>query len=158
MSEPGWCPGCHQAVLVRPGRDCPWCGRRVWRAPPGGWHRPDRQAASRIDPREARLLHEYHARGLSLRAIAGTAWRRLGYASPGSCLEGIRAAFRREGLPARPQPAATAAANRARAGAFESATVLRVAAEAEDPAPVNGDPEPAPEPEPAGRPPPPGRS
>jgi hypothetical protein len=51
---------------------------------------------------------------MSLRAIARMVWQRFGYRSEGSCLEGMRAAFRREGLPVRHRSAATAAANRAR--------------------------------------------
>jgi threonine synthase len=82
----------------------------VWRGPRGHW--PGQP--SRISPAQARALHSFHSRGLSLRAIARTVWERLGYSSENSCLEGLRSAFRREGLQVRSHSAATAASNRAR--------------------------------------------
>jgi hypothetical protein len=109
-TELSWCPACQSASVLPAGRKCAWCGAKLWHGPRGHWP----GGSSLIGPAQARVLHRAHAQGMSLRAIARAVWQRLGYRSEGSCLEGIRAAFRREGLPVRRHSVATAAANRAR--------------------------------------------
>lgn len=59
-------------------------------------------------------MHAAHEQGVSLRSISEQTFERLGYASPNSCLEGIRSAFDRDGLRSRSQSEATARANMAR--------------------------------------------
>jgi hypothetical protein len=80
----------------------------------GGWKRPDRERLSHITRSQALALHAAHCQGLSLRHLSRVTWEKLGYASPHSCLEGIRYALKRENLPVRVHATATAAANRAR--------------------------------------------
>lgn len=113
MSDLGWCPNCREFTVVDVGRPCAWCDTTVVRKR-GGWKRPDRAQTSRISRSQALAIHAVHCQGLSLREIARRTWQKLGYSSEGSCLEGIRAAFDREGLNSRTQTQATAAANRER--------------------------------------------
>lgn len=110
--EQSWCPQCAEFTVTDVGRPCVWCDTLTVRKR-GGWKRPDLQARSLITPAQARALHEAH-RTRSIRDLSRATYKALGYTSPESCLEGIRAAFDREGLIGRDQGTATAAANVAR--------------------------------------------
>lgn len=107
--DQSWCPNCQEFTVTDAGRPCVWCDTRTV-AKRGGWKRPDKTASSRISPAQARALHAAHQH-LSLRDIAAKVYETLGYKTQLSCLEGMRAAFRREGLTGRSQPAATSLAN-----------------------------------------------
>jgi len=111
--EQSWCPTCVEWTVTDLGRPCVWCDTITVRKR-GGWTRPDMHARSRISPAQAKAIHAAHIEGRSLRDLSGTTWKALGYASACSCLEGIRAAFDREGLVGRDQAAGTAASNVAR--------------------------------------------
>lgn len=100
--------------MIDVGRPCAWCDTTIV-TKRGGWKRPDRAARSRITRPQALVLHQAHLKGKSLREIARAVHVSLGYATDKSCLEGIRAAFDREGLPRRTQAAGTAKSNRDRA-------------------------------------------
>jgi hypothetical protein len=110
--EQSWCPSCNEWTTTDLGRPCVWCDTRTVRRK-GGWKRPDRHARSLITAAQARALHQAH-RTRSLRDLSRSAYQALGYSTPNSCLEGIRAAFDREGLTGRDQPTATAQSNVAR--------------------------------------------
>lgn len=110
MTDLAWCPTCQERTVVDVGRPCAWCDTIVIRKR-GGWKRPDMARRSRINRSQALALHAAHCHGLSLRRLATVTWTKLGYASEQSCLEGIRYAFKREGLRVRAQSEATAKAN-----------------------------------------------
>ena len=109
MTLTAYCPTCREDALVRDGL-CVWCetptrtrlGKRV------GVH-------GKLSDDQLRELHRVHdARGVSMRAIARAIWEKVGYASEGSCLEGMRAGWKRLHLASLSQGEATARANRAR--------------------------------------------
>lgn len=108
--QQSWCPQCEEWTVIDAGRPCAWCDTVTVRKR-GGWCRPDRRRFTRAD---CEKIAAAHAAGASLRAISRQLYERLGYSSPNSCLETIRASLKREGLAVRQQTAATAAANRAR--------------------------------------------
>lgn len=109
MTLTAYCPSCREDALVRDGL-CVWCesptrtrlGKRV------GVH-------GKLSDDQLRELYRVHdARGVSMRAIARAIWVKAGYASEGSCLEGMRAGWKRLHLAPLSQAEATARANRAR--------------------------------------------
>lgn len=111
--QQGWCPTCHEWTVIDVGQPCAWCDTTIVTRR-GGWKRPDLAARSNINPAQARAIHAKHQQGTSLREISRHTWQTLGYKTPESCLLGIAAALRREGLHYLDQAQATAKANRDR--------------------------------------------
>jgi hypothetical protein len=108
MTPLAWCPMCREYTVLEIGKPCAWCDTMLVKRR-GGWKRSDRHARSLISTRHAKEIHAAHLRGTSLREISRRIYTQLGYATDGSCLEGIRAALDREGLAVRAQGTATAA-------------------------------------------------
>jgi hypothetical protein len=109
-----WCSTCDEADSISTTDRCSFCGGDLGRRIDARGRDATRRRGvpSRINDRQARVLHAAHLeRRASVRELARNVHEQLGYRSPGSCVEGIRAAWARLGLDARDRVDATVLAS-----------------------------------------------
>lgn len=107
-----YCSHCKEESAIGRNGHCLWCdqptGEAKRRGKPAGVY-------GRLTDEHIRVIHRYHERGYSIRALGRQIYEKMGYASAESAAMAISDGFKRLHLTAQAQPEATASSNRRRA-------------------------------------------